>query len=410
MPTIAGSGSLACKSSTLFCSAWAARLFFYRPDGAVLERLEWRTDVLTAFDGTEQRVKIRSLPRRSFEYAVTVSGADRRRMEAALFQWQGRAFAVPVWMDGELLASPVSAGGFSVPADTATRDYHAGGLAILLSSPNAFEIVEIDTVEASSLTLARALVSSWPVGAEVYPVRICYVPDEVRLGRFTGDTAYGRMRFDVDEASEYAAASETLYRAYPVLELAPNWVQDIEQTYAIKRSTFDPGVGRQFREIESNVPALVQTHRWLLDGRAELGGFREWLYARAGRLSAFWLPTWAQDLELVATVGSSALTIDVAHCDYTDRIAQGIGRRDIRIETSTGTVYYRRIASSTEVSASVERLTIDSALGAALAPSDVRAISYMALARLDADAAEISWSRWDLGEAALNIRSARNDL
>jgi hypothetical protein len=54
-------------------------------------------------------------------------------------------------------------------------------------------------------------------------------------------------------------------------------------------------------------------------------------------------------------------------------------------------------------------MTLSSNLGQIVNPADVRLLSFMALCRNDADAAELSWWRWDVAEASINIRSIAND-
>lgn len=387
--------------------------WFYRPDGAVLERLEWLTDVLESFDASEQRVCLRGTPRRFFEFALTVEGQERRTAENALHDWGGRAWALPVWMDSQHLAADLTAGATSISVDTTTRDYRVDGLVGLMTDPLHFEVAQISAVTDSSITLAAGLASDWPAHeTAIFPVRATRMTDEQRLQRFTGDAAYGRFRFECTEVNDWPAASEVsgLYRGFPVLGQAPNWTEDIEHGYLRKIARFDPQVGSFYVDEAGSGPILLQSHRWLLDGRAEIDAFRRWLYARKGRLSAFWLPTFAIDFVVVASIAATALTIDVEHCGYTLLIDEDINRRDIRIELHNGTVFYRRITASVEVSATVERLSIDADLDQLVAPADIRSVSYMALVRLEADAAEIAWSRWDVAQSSLTTRGARNDL
>ena len=186
--------------------------------------------------------------------------------------------------------------------------------------------------------------------------------------------------------------------------------QGHDATLLRKLAALDAGTGPLFYDDEAGGPIRQQSHRWLLAGRAEIHAFRQWLYARQGRLVDFWLPSWAADLVLVASAGSGATQIDVEACGYTDRVAQDIGRRDIRIELASGSSITRRITDSEVVSASVERLTLDATLGTAIAPADVVRISFLDRVRLDADAAEIAWWAWDAAESRLMTRGSRNDL
>lgn len=386
--------------------------WFYRPDGGVLERLEWMTDVIPSFNAKEQRIRLRGVPRRSFEFGVLVSDRERRTAENLLHNWQGRSFGVPVWMDSQVLPVSLTAGATTIAIDTTTRDYYVDGLLGIASDPLTFEVLQIDAVTDSLITLAGPLQNDWTAReAEIFPIRAARLPDSVRFQRFTGATSYALMQFDCVDNSDWPAASEgTTYRGFPILTTAPNWTEDIGQEFIRKIATVDTGTGPRYYDDESGGAVMAQTHRWLLDGRAQIDAFRRWLYARQGRLTAFWLPTFAQDFRPAADIGAASLTIDVEHCGYTDTIAQDVGRRDIRIELHSGSVYYRRITGSTEVSGTVERLTINASLGTLTDADDIRSISYMNLVRLDTDAVEIAWSRWDVAESALLTRGSRNDL
>lgn len=386
--------------------------WLYQPDGEVVERLEWMTDILTSFNAREQRVALRQYPRRVFEYGFGLVGAERRTAENLLHHWQAQLWALPIWMDSQLSASTLGGGTTAITCDTIYRDFRDGGLLGLFTSPTNFEAVTISTVGAGIVNLSEATTKVWPAGTtRIVPLRMARMLDEVQLRRFTGDSSSGVVRFEVQEDSAWPAATGgTAYRSFPVIEQAPNWVQDPEQTFLRKVARIDPGTGPAYFDEEGAGAVLQQSHRWLLDGRAEIDGFRRWLYARQGRLSAFWLPTFAQDFALTAPIGSSDTTIDVENCGYTTSIAQAIGRRDIRILLNNGTAYMRRITGSSVISAAVERLTISSALGAAVATNQVQAISYMDLVRQESDAIELAWWRHDVVEAALVMRGSQNDL
>jgi len=381
------------------------------PTSPTLERLEWLTDVLPHFDGSEQRRGLRQAPRRFLEFDFVLSGAARRAIENALHGQQPAEWRVPFWPDAQPLASAVSAAATAIAIDTTDRDFRVGGEVAIVVDALSYEVGTIEAKTDTELTLADGLVAGWPAGAMVVPILPAVLPDQQPLRRFTGDTSYGRVRWEVVGPNDWTAATEaTTHRSVPVLTLVPQWSDDVDQEYRRALSRVDGGTGRFFIDDQAGGPHLLQSHRWLLYGRAEIEAFRGWLYARQGRLKAFWLPTWALDLKVVATINSAATTIDVEHCGYTDNVAQAIGRRDIRIETVAGTVYYRRITASTEISASVERLTISSALGATLAAAEILAVSFMAPARLEADAVELLWTGPDVVESEAMARGVRDDV
>lgn len=385
----------------------------WRPDWStpIIERMEWKTDVLTAYDGTEQRIKLRAFPRRSLEFDFTAEGHLRRKLDSALWGWGSRQWALPVWPDGEQLSASLSIGATSVPATTDTRDYVAGGLVMLLDESGNSETIEIEEVQASALTLARPTINAWEAGKTmVFPVRIARLPASHGIRRFTGDVVYGRMQFSMVDDSGWPAAVETMYRGAPVLLTVPNWIEDIGLDYARKLAEIDYGTGPRAFNDESGFPEMIQTHRWLLDGRESISEFKSWLYSRAGKYGALWVPTWAHDIIVVANIGAAAVNIDIENIDYHVRIAAGTGRQDIRIQLASGQVFYRRITGSEVIDDDIERLTIDAALGVLVTPADVVMVSFMALSRLDTDGVEITYAGGDLAEAAHPMRAIKHDL
>jgi len=120
-------------------------VFGMRPDWSqgITERLEWLTEVLEAYDGTEQRVRLRQLPRRGFEYGFLIEGRDAQVLDHLLFAWGARIYCLPVWTDVSTLAGEAAIGSTALTVqDVANSDYHAGGLAVLWRSNTRHEAVE----------------------------------------------------------------------------------------------------------------------------------------------------------------------------------------------------------------------------------------------------------------------------
>lgn len=229
--------------------------------------------------------------------------------------------------------------------------------------------------------------------------------------RFKGDTLYGTVRMMLDDVNDHPAESAAdTYRGYPVLTAPSDWTADLTVDYMRKMQTVDFGVGGVYRDDESGQPALISSHHWTLDSRANIAAFRSFLYARRGRLSAVWLPSFLSDLSLAAPITSSATQISIEHCKYTDLYNLKRNRRDIRIELTSGVVLYRRITACTEISGTIEQLTLNAALGVDVGISDIERISFMAFSRLDADAIELAWRWGDLVEAKMNWRTTNDDV
>jgi hypothetical protein len=378
----------------------------------VIERLEWKTDVLGSYDGREQRRALRLAPRKTFEFEFFVSGRERRYAEAAIWGWGSRSWALPIWPDGQRLTSAAVIGTYTVAIETTSRDFQADAFAMLHRDSRNFEVVEIESVSPGALTLKRPLGVTWPAGlTTIYPARTARLADRVTLPRWTGTDAGARVSFDITDPIDYTASGgATTYRGLPVITRQPNWSEPFEEELQRKLAEIDNLTGRRVFEDESGLPALLQRMRWTLTSRAEQDAVRQLLYAMRGRHAAAWVPSFASDVTIVAAIFLADTAIDIEHQDYAKFIAQQTGRRDIRIETTTGAVYYRRILSSSEINSTTERLTIDTALGVTLQLSDIALVSFMALMRNESDAAEIAYWTGDVADIAIAVRSFEHDL
>ncbi|CDM42381.1 hypothetical protein [Ectopseudomonas oleovorans] len=387
----------------------------FAPDwgSSIRELLEWLTDILTSESLVEQRRALRLSPRRQFEAALYVEGRERQLLDLALFGWGTRVWALPIWPDIQLLAAPVPAGSQRIDCDTQHLDFAAGGIAMLRGEDAfTFEVVEIESVDASGLDLNREIQQSWPVGSRLYPARPAQLAEQPTLRRLTDTVQSAEVRFLVLEPSVWPDVMPAgLYRGRPVFDTRPDESEDLTGSYARLLASLDSGLSLPLVTDVAGRAMPVQEHRWLDMGRATRAAYRSLLYALRGRQRAIWLPTHADDMTAVATITSVATTIDIEAIGYTRFGQARPGRWDIRIELWDDTVFHRRITGATELSADIERLALDSALGQQVEPSDIRRISWLVLCRLDVDQVEIEHITDSEGVAASSLifRGVRDD-
>jgi len=385
----------------------------FAPDwtSGILERLEWKTEVLQSFNASEQRGALRLGARQRWEFEAFFEGRTRRYAEASIWGWGARVWALPVWIDGQQLGAQLTAGAVSVPVTTALRAYAPGGLAVVFSDPFAYEVLEVLSVGANSITLVRPTESTWPATATIYPARLARLSDQVALPRWSGQASGARLAFDVVTPVDHtASAGAVTYRGRPVLTDRPNWVGGFELELSRKLAELDAMTGARVYDDESGIPSPRQRMRWTLTSRAEQDTYRQLLYALRGRRGSIWVPTWCDDFVVVAALVSGSATVDVEWSGYTLQLDQDTGRRDIRIELANGTILYRRITGAVEVSATVERLSVDTVFASTIQPADVVQVSFLTLARLDTDAIELAHWTSDVSESATTFRGFQHEL
>lgn len=171
-------------------------LFTARPNGAagVIERYGYPTDVIVAYDRSEQRVGLKDRPRRELRFTPTlVDRAEALEVMAKLYLVGSAAFAVPVWPDAAPLVADVAAGAGTVFVDTTGRAFVAGGSAILWRDQWTAEAVSIQEVQADRLILASLTAGAFAAaGTQVVPLepmRLLEAPPLERQGTRVAELA-----------------------------------------------------------------------------------------------------------------------------------------------------------------------------------------------------------------------------
>jgi hypothetical protein len=360
----------------------------------LVETLAWLTDVQVAVAGTVTRTPLRDAPRRSWEFAVLADRRERRFVEHALFDWSARVWALPVFVDTTWLRAPVALGAGEIAIATAGLDFAVGSLAMLSRDVATYELVEVTEITADRLRLRAPTRRAWPRGTRLLPCRTARLTDAPELRRLNDQVMRTQVRFEATEPCDCPAAlPATRYRGFPVLEHRRDETRDPAASLVRRFEVLDSEVGRSHTDDLSGLAWTTQSHAWRLVGRAARAAHRSLLYGLQGRAEALWLPTWTDDLEIVETIGESAVTLTVAACGVARSLRQQVGRRHLRIELTDGTVFYRAVEASTEIAlandALGERLRIDAALGIVVRPERVRIVSWMALVTLAGDTVEL---------------------
>jgi len=381
----------------------------------VTERLGWLTELLTSPSGVEQRRALRLSPRRTLEAAMLASERERVLLDLSLYGWGGRIWAVPVWNDVQRLSAALPAGATEIACDTRWRDFRADGMALLRGeSAFDYEVVAIRSAADGELQLTRPLQRNWLPGTALYPMRPAQLVEQPRLTRLTDRLQRVEAQFSVMEACDWPEAMPaTSYRGWPVFEQPPDESEELTSTWQRLQSTLDNLTSLPAITDTAGVAFPVQSHRWRVHGREEQGRLRSLLYALRGRQQALWLPTHADDLQMITELPFNGTVFDIRQCGYSRFFRLSApGRRDIRIETGDGEVFHRRVVAVQEVDGETERVSIDTALGRTVAPEQIQRISFMMLCRLDQDDIEIHHLTDSDGVASVQaiFRGVRDEL
>ena len=366
----------------------------YPADPPVRETLEYLTDLQVAYDATENRVPLRTMPRQLINCRVIVQQNKLAEEFNTLSGALRAAWAIPLWFE-EQMVGPLSAGTSVIACQTSNYDFRDDSLGLLYSPNGLWELIEIQTVSPYSLTIYGTLSQSFEM-AWVMPVRRGWLVESADRSISTAH-AEVNLRMMVDDTPSIAAAvpeqflgSDIYYD--PMLMSSGEVSGDISQ----RQEILDETLGVIDRRTPWTRSQYVRTKLSRIRTAAQARAFRQFFSRRQGRYRSFWYPTFEENARVasVGTVVSSLLIVNDSFIHY------ATARTHIAVEAG-GTWYPRTVSSYAPSGANVQ-LNLSSALN--VPASSITRVSYLGLNRLDSDRVEINWVGNKVAQIAYPVR------
>ena len=379
-------------------------LFSIQPELPFTERLQWLTEVLEHVDGTEQRLSGRKSPRQIFEWNfILEDGAERAFFHNVLFDWQARVFGLPIWTELTRVSSAVTAGDTIITVQsTAFADYRVGGLFLVFSDKNTFDVLELSaTPGPTTLVSTSGTNNSYPVGTFAMPLRTGTAKSQINSSRFVVGSANTSILFTVTD-NDVDLADLSAWPSYDSKLL----INDCNNVRGQMSETFLQDI----IEIDNPHGLRIQNSPWaqgkrvsqlglLAKSNSERWDVRQMLHAIRGRQISFYVSSFSKDFLPDGDILAGSL-LNVVNVGYTQFAQSRQPRNVIRIEYNNGDPDdLREILSSIEVDSTRETLTLDSAVAAHTA-SEVKKISYVEKVRADSDNITI---RHEIGDRTTRV-------
>jgi hypothetical protein len=168
----------------------------------------YRTNVLEAYSGMEQRIRLRQTPRLALEYDyMTVSARQTGLLQALIASEQANEVVLPLWHWTNPLTSGIGAGATVLPVSTVDipwLGYWVQWLnyAVLWRDPFTCELVNVTDAWSSTtqITISPGTVSAWPAGTQVIPAVLANFDGAPPVVGTTLEHATGRARFRMKSA------------------------------------------------------------------------------------------------------------------------------------------------------------------------------------------------------------------
>lgn len=380
-------------------------------NSAYEETLAYQTEVLTAFDGSEQRISLRQRPRRDLAFTPLVDGPRKRTFQRLLATWQSRVYAMADWARGVAIQG-APAGAELITLVAPIPELSVGQL-VALRYQNAYsQVIEVVAVSGDglALTLNSPVAYAYPVGAYAYPALTVHADQSLSSRRLTSDVATAQMRFREmhREVLPELGTPELTWRGLEVLLRAPNWAESPTHDYDYPFEWVDVGRGTFGYRTPQDAPKDVRRLNFTAVGRDEVRWFQQFFARVRGRRGEFYAPTWDRDLEVGTEVlleGSFQLPItdenEVSRPDN-DRVY-----RNVCVRLRDGTVLLRQVISG-EIGQSGPVLVLSEGWPRNINRDEVLAIHYMPRWRSATDELTVAWVTAGVGRLSLAWQTLRD--
>lgn len=220
-------------------------------------RVQYMTEVIEAFDGTEQRIALRDKPRVTAEFQYSLFDTDRYIFDNEIISQCGRVL-IPLWpMQAKCVISSegvtlengneflsacefmlITSGVESEIVTVKAREGLAIDCVLLVLKNSLEELTAIPVFPASisnenTSKIASNFYETRTLSLDIDPESVdFYAPDETKFTHI-----YDRVEWD-DDLQRYIRGNKK-----PVLTIRYDRSADITANYALLKSSFDPGFG-----------------------------------------------------------------------------------------------------------------------------------------------------------------------
>lgn len=347
----------------------------------------WDTKIQESINGKEVRSAIYSFPRNSFRYTYTLlSQKEISYLNRRIYKNLHNIWGIPYWQDQTFLSSQAVSGQPVLNVEsTEYRNFEVGGSCVILAGIGEYEVGQILSFTATTITLQDDLNTTWDSGVLVMPLLQGRI-DPVQTINISGNNGVFQLEIsesvDTDIIKANPSISFPTYLSYSVFNLKPNMrdqrVFKYQRTYELLKF-----YGVSVSLTNKNESSTTFTNDFLFFTKNEIQEFIDFFNYNKGRYGNFWIPSYNDDVNIISSFSDSDVTFSVDLIDWANYWEDNNTGIYLNFKFSDGTEIQRRIISEP----SSNQLTIDSAIGKTCSSDELSGlnVSFLYFGRFDID-------------------------
>ncbi|WP_371374359.1 hypothetical protein [Sporomusa aerivorans] len=378
----------------------------------ISEALAFKTQIHKAWDATEQRMALRTYPRRSLAYDYYgMNGAQSQYLRALSYAKQNQKIEIPLWHAGCRMTESAYENFSHVSVDTVSLWQFRGcsGIMFWRNDKTGGDRYFLKALYADgSLKLTEILEQDYPKATTmIYPTAYGYLKPEDKYSVYASHLT--TMQLNVELLDDYSLTSlptafnEDNYEAWncktpfqdaipasylgvDIFPLAPSWTGDLSANFTRNANLLDNETGLVKYDLKSVYASENKEIDYVLTSRSEINNFQRFFTRCKGRLKSFYAPSWLSDMTLAETASSGQLYLLVEWPLYWKYYASLSRRKLIIVFLRSGSVKIFPVAGyATDSTGEYGKVYLETALTSPLRKSDVVMISFLCRYRFDSD-------------------------
>lgn len=344
-------------------------VFTIAPDVPVSETWEYLTEVLTAYDGSEQRVSHRTAPRIRMTLNVrAIDMADRIRQYELFVKNLKVQSVLPLFQYGANVTAVTAPGGSRLYFDPIVTNVQVGQPIVAIQDSTGQRLIgTVATVHADGATIGSSATLQVDATWTVYPGLYCIIADGSGLAF---DSVAGTLKVNVSSFSETdtqrpgAPVQVTYLDGMPILDRVP-LAGDNDEGFQFRREVLDFETGARDINSADSLVRVSSTRRFRVDrvtSATDMDYWREFLDVTKGAWWPFLLSTNLPDLTLALPLVQNGSSMHVAQGYAASALHGSKAYGHVEFEFNGGLLSRHTITSSLRQSDGTALVTFSPAL------------------------------------------------
>lgn len=364
----------------------------------------FKTEIITSHSGKEQRVALRSSPRKVLEHQVLLTHDTLRQYKDLTRHSQHRAAMLPEITRFTLSAAEQEIGSPDMVLED-VPPWVLPGATLWVTHLGHVEIRVVESITDNVVRFQSVANSVWPVGTKIHPALTGYLATELAAPRATNAVARLALRFEVAPVSEPVTAlpaADTVFNGREVFLKRVNWANQVtvKAGHDVVDLDYDRGPVSRFTPILFGYEThqAVYVNRNAQEAEDVLNFFRR----MRGQQGEFYMPTWEYDFVPAGVISAQSTGMLIADADFASNYKDSTVYRAVFVKMNDGELILRKVTQIEQVeNGSV--ILVDEPWGREFTADDIVMCGWMPVWRLASDTLTIEWLTNSVAQFTLNM-------